>query len=590
MTFAGIVVTGAICLLVILLYFDLVKPLMAFLIVMLIFLFSGIIETSDMMAGFANEQIAVVTLLLILSDVIQKTGALDFLLRGLFNPNLSYKQFMLRLTASVSSVSGFVNNTPLVAILIPHTYEWARKKGISPSKVLLPLSYATILGGTITLVGTSTNLVVNGFLQESGHPGFNFFDFTIVGLPVTVLGIGFLLLIGVKLLPDRRDALSKFKDQSREYLVETIVPSSSAYVGKSVEDAGLRKLEGLFLVEIQRGDERIIPVGPKEIIEKDDALIFAGDTSTIIELLGKQANMVLPKHSQIADQENIQVVEVVISAQSSLVGKRVRNTNFRGKYDAAIVAINRDGVRLTGKIGEVILVAGDLLLLTTGKDFSIRSEEEQDFFVISQLKQIQQIQSWKGVLLFGGLFSVFTLAATGVVSLFQGLLLLLGLLAAARMLRFADLKKSFDLELYFILVFALAMGKAMHKSGLDSFIAEHMLNLLQPLNSSIAMLTAIYLLTNILAMLVSNKAAVAIAFPVALAACQAMGITDITPYILAIAFAGSAEFMTPYGYQTNLMVYGPGGYKFKDYIKVGWGLSLLYMVLCITILSWVYGV
>lgn len=590
MTFAGIVVTGAICLLVILLYFDLVKPLMAFLIVMLIFLFSGIIETSDMMAGFANEQIAVVILLLILSDVIQKTGALDFLLRGLFNPNLSYKQFMLRLTASVSSVSGFVNNTPLVAILIPHTYEWARKKGISPSKVLLPLSYATILGGTITLVGTSTNLVVNGFLQESGHPGFNFFDFTIVGLPVTVLGIGFLLLIGVKLLPDRRDALSKFKDQSREYLVETIVPSSSAYVGKSVEDAGLRKLEGLFLVEIQRGDERIIPVGPKEIIEKDDALIFAGDTSTIIELLGKQANMVLPKHSQIADQENIQVVEVVISAQSSLVGKRVRNTNFRGKYDAAIVAINRDGVRLTGKIGEVILVAGDLLLLTTGKDFSIRSEEEQDFFVISQLKQIQQIQSWKGVLLFGGLFSVFTLAATGVVSLFQGLLLLLGLLAAARMLRFADLKKSFDLELYFILVFALAMGKAMHKSGLDSFIAEHMLNLLQPLNSSIAMLAAIYLLTNILAMLVSNKAAVAIAFPVALAACQAMGITDITPYILAIAFAGSAEFMTPYGYQTNLMVYGPGGYKFKDYIKVGWGLSLLYMVLCITILSWVYGV
>jgi di/tricarboxylate transporter len=588
MTIPAIIVTLTVLLLIVLLYFDVVKAVMAFFIVILILLFSGVVATPDVMSGFANEQIAVVILLLILSDIIQRSGALDTLLSGIFNPALSYKRFMLRLTGSVASVSGFVNNTPLVAILIPHTYEWARKKGISPSKVLLPLSYAALLGGTITLVGTSTNLIVNGFLQETGHPGFGFFDFTVVGLPVAFLGIGYITLLGLRLLPDRRDALSNFKDQSREYLVETKIPANSGYIGKSVEEAGLRKLEGLFLVEIQRGEERIIPVGPKEIIEEDDALIFAGDTSTIIDLLGKNSDMILPKHSQLG-QENIQVVEVVISAQSSLIGKRVRNTNFRGNYDAAIVAINRDGSRLTGKIGEVILVAGDLLLLTTGKDFTIRAEEQQDFFVISQLKQIQRLQPWKGALLFGGLVAVFTSAAIGFTSLFEGLLLLLGILAAARMIRFTDLKKSFDLELYLILVFALALGKSMSNSGLDGLIASGMLSVIKPLNSPIAALAAVYLLTNVLAMLVSNKAAVAIAFPVTIAACQSMGVENVTPFVLAIAFAGSAEFMTPYGYQTNLMVYGPGGYKFKDYVKVGWGLSLLYMVMCIAILSWVYG-
>ncbi|MFN3917591.1 MAG: SLC13 family permease [Flavobacteriales bacterium] len=588
MTIPAIIVTLTVLLLIVLLYFDVVKAVMAFFIVILILLFSGVIATPDVMSGFANEQIAVVILLLILSDIIQRSGALDTLLSGIFNPALSYKRFMLRLTGSVASVSGFVNNTPLVAILIPHTYEWARKKGISPSKVLLPLSYAALLGGTITLVGTSTNLIVNGFLQETGHPGFGFFDFTIVGLPVALLGVGYIILLGLRLLPDRRDALANFKDQSREYLVETKIPTNSGYIGKSVEEAGLRNLKGLFLVEIQRGEERIIPVGPKEIIEDDDALIFAGDTSTIIDLLGKNSDMILPKYSQLG-QENIQVVEVVISAQSSLIGKRVRNTNFRGNYDAAIVAINRDGSRLTGKIGEVILVAGDLLLLTTGKDFTIRAEEQQDFFVISQLKQIQRLQPWKGALLFGGLVAVFTSAAIGFTSLFEGLLLLLGILAAARMIRFTDLKKSFDLELYLILVFALALGKSMSNSGLDELIASGMLSVIKPLNSPVAALAAVYLLTNVLAMLVSNKAAVAIAFPVTIAACQSMGVENVTPFVLAIAFAGSAEFMTPYGYQTNLMVYGPGGYKFKDYVKVGWGLSLLYMVMCIAILSWVYG-
>jgi di/tricarboxylate transporter len=588
MIFPASIVLIVLAFLVISLYYDLLKPVLVFFISALFFLITGVIDSKDLMSGFANEQIAVVLLLLLLSDIIRKTPVIDVAFNGMFRQEMSYRGFLAKMSATVSLVSGFVNNTPLVAIILPYVYDWARRKNISPSKVLIPLSYATILGGTITLVGTSTNLVVNGFATEAGLPSLGMFDFTPIGIPVAIVGVLYIIFIAPRLLPDRQDALKNFREKSREYVVETQVPRNSRLIGKTVEQAGLRKLEGLFLVEMIQGEERITPVSPKQRIEEGDILIFAGATSTIIDLLKSGSGLELPKYTHLPGQEMVEIVETVISYNSGLVGKIVKDTNFRGKYDAAIVAVNRNGERITGKIGEVELQTGDLLLLVTGKDFSSRAEEEQDFHVISQLRQIHNIAGWKVGVLFGGTASVFLLSALGILSLFVGLLILMSVIASIRLVKFTELKKSFDMDLFLILVLSLSLGKAITKSGLDDFFATNILDAVAPLGSNLAILAVIYFLTNVLAMLVTNKAAVAIMFPVALAASKSIG-ADPTPFVLAIAFAGSAEFMTPYGYQTNLMIYGPGGYKFKDYVKVGWGLSLIYMIVCVSILGYIYN-
>lgn len=573
--------------LIVVLYKDWVRPVIAFFIIALVLLITDTITTKDFMGGFANEQILVVLILIMLSDVIQRTAVMDLAFKNIFKPTMSYRGFLTLLGFVVAPISAFVNNTPLVAILMPYVYDWSKKKGISPSKVLIPLSYITILGGTITLVGTSTNLVVNGFVVDAGYPSLGMFDFTLVGVSVAIVGILYIAFLGPSLLPDRKDALSSFREKSREYVTETFLKPNSPLIGKTVEEAGLRKLQGLFLVEIIRGDERIAPVSPKQSLEANDKLIFAGETSTIIELIKTNNGIELPDSTRLSNSESMDVKEIVISSNSDLIGKIVKETNFRGKYDAAIIAVNRNGERITGKLGEVELMTGDLLLLITGDAFEERSANEQDFHIISSVDKIHKIPLYKTYTVLLGTAAAFIVSALGWLSLFESLLILMSVIAMMQIVRFNDLKRSFDVDMYLILVLALSLGKAIVNSGLDKEISTGMLNVVEPIGSNIAALAIIYLVTNILAMLVTNKAAVAIMFPVALSAAKTLGL-DPTPFFLAIAFAGCAEFMTPYGYQTNLMVYGPGGYKFKDYIKIGWGLSLIYFVVAVSILGYLY--
>lgn len=588
MTFSVILVLAVIFGMIISLYFDLVRPVFLFFSAVLIFFLFDVLKSEDLLAGFANEQIAVIFMLLFLSDILRRGNVLESFFSSFFHDGLGYRKFMAKMTGSVSLMSGLVNNTPLVAILMPYVYDWAKRKNISPSKVLIPLSYATIMGGTITLVGTSTNLVVNGFYVESGHESLGLFDFTIIGLPLTIIGVLFLVLFSWRLLPDRKDALGRFRESQREYIVETMVPKDSGIVGRSIEEAGLRNLKGLFLVEVIRGEKRLAPVSPKEIIEGGDKLIFAGQTETIVDLVQKNYGLVLPDQSQLPDREHKEIVEVVISAQSTLDGSLVKDSNFRGRFDAAIVAVNRNGERITGKLGEVRLKEGDLLLLVAGPDFSASVKSSNDLYLISQVKEIRQVPAWKSVLFIGSMVAAFGLSAFGIFSLFKGLLLVMAVIGLLRLVKFQELKNAFDVDLFLVLVFALAIGKSIHLSGADNYLAQGLLQLAGPFNSKVMILALLYLCTNILAMLVTNKAAVAITFPIAMALCSQLGISDPTPFVLAIAFAGSAEFMTPYGYQTNLMVYGPGGYKFKDYMRIGWGLSLLFFITTVLLLSWHY--
>lgn len=570
------------------LFKDLAKPVLIFLTANIVFLMTGISNSSDMLAGFANEQLLSVLLLLVISDVIRKSGLLDVVFKSLFPQKLSYQGFLLRKSIVVVSISGFVNNTPLVAILMPYVYEWCRKKNISPSKVMLPLSYATILGGTLTLIGTSTNLVVNGFVTEAGFKPLAFTDFTLTGIGVASVGISYLVFIMPKFLPDRAGLLENYNQSLREYIVETRIADNSPLIDKTIEQAGLRHLKGLYLAEIIRGEELIPAVGPTERIMARDVLIFAGETATIVDLLQSNPGLSLPGSIMKEGKEKANVVECIISAQSTLIGQTFRESNFRALYNASVVAISRNGERLRGKLGQHVLEQGDLLLLMTGSDFDERSNATNDIFVINRLKDITNFSFKKSIILGLGILSAFVLSAIGVFTLFKALLLILCLIGLLNFGRYSELKNSLDLDLFFVLALSLGFAKAMHNSGLDATIASIIKESALQLDHPVALLFIVYLSTNVLSMLVSNKAGVAIMFPVTVSLLQLMNIENPTPYFLAIAFAGSAEFMTPYGYQTNLMVYGPGGYRFLDYIRAGWVLSLMSMLASVSILATIY--
>jgi di/tricarboxylate transporter len=581
-----IIVLLVIAFMLISLYRDLMQPALVFLMAILVFFFTGIITIEEILSGVSNESILLIFLLIIVSEIIKKTTVLNIAIDKLLRPGLSYKAFIARLSAMVSFTSGWINNTPLVAFMMPYVLEWSSKKGISASKVLIPLSYAALMGGTITLIGTSTNLIVNGLSMEAGNPSLYLFNFAWVGIPASVIGMLYLVFWGSKLLPDRKNILDEFSEQTREYLVETIIPPMSKLTGKTIEQANLRNLRDLFLVQILRDDMIIAPVSPTEVIQKNDHLYFAGDTKKILNLVEGTKNLVLPFGSKMINQNKNNIIEVVIPNNSKLRNQTAKSFDFRKKYDAAIIAIQRNGEKLSGPLGEIPFKVGDMLLLVTGNNFT--AENDQDLNVITKVKQIDRMPNWKIYWFFIFLAGAFALSVAKMLSLFVGLLVVIAYTSVVKMVKLDEVKRSIDFNLFFTLVLALAVGKAITNSGLASLFGDTLIGFFK--SSPLYSLIALYILTNIISMFVTNAAAVAITFPVAMAVAGELGISDIRPFILVIAYAASAEFMTPFGYQTNLMVYGPGGYKFKDYVKVGFPISVIYLIVTIGILSFVFDI
>ncbi|NQT76752.1 MAG: SLC13 family permease [Bacteroidetes bacterium] len=551
----------------------------------------GILSPGEIMAGFANVQIAVILLLLILGDMIRKTSVVAILFDRMFRKSRSYKGFMWRMTILVGGFSAFLNNTPLVAIMMPYLYRWGKKNNIPVSKLLIPLSYAAILGGCATLIGTSTNLIVNGLVEDQTvFPEFTslgLFDFSIVGVPMILIGFVYLIFFAEKLLPVRKDAMDDFSAKSREYMVEVLVRKTSGMIGKSVGEAGLRNLEGLFLAEIIRESEVIRPVSPSTFIREGDILLFAGDTQTIVEMIDSDSGLQLSQVGMFAKKPHTEVLEIVISHNSTMITKTVRETNFRGKYDAAIIAIHRNGEKVSGKIGNVKLNAGDVLLLLVGDDFNNLSSETLDFYLISKIKDFRKLKPYKLVVLLGGIALAILLSALNVISLFMALTILLILVMILKIASPKDVHKSLDLNLGIIIALSLALGIAMVKTGLAHIIADNFIRALEPFGV-IGLLAGIFVITNLLASYITNKASVALIFPISITVASDLGLSDPTPFILIVAFAGAANFITPIGYQTNLMVYGPGGYAFKDFFKIGFPLTVLYAITTVTILYYYY--
>ncbi|MCB0807153.1 MAG: SLC13 family permease, partial [Bacteroidales bacterium] len=457
------------------LYIEIVGPAFTFLIGIIILGIFGILTPSEILSGLANDQVAVIILLLLIGDIIRKTDIIDWVFDKLFRETKTYRVFMSKMIFVVAGFSAFLNNTPLVAIMMPYVHRWSQRNDIPASKLLIPLSYAAILGGCATLIGTSTNLIVNGLVTDEqivpGLEPLELFDFTLVGLPMIIVGSVYLIFFGNRLLPAKKDVIDDFSSKAREYLVEAELRSNSKIIGKTLEEAGLRSLKGLYVVEISRGVHRLSAVSPTVILQEGDVLVFAGDTNTIAEMINSDIGLSLTQVGMFAKKTHTEVVEVVVSHNSTLISKTVRQAGFRGKFDAAILGVHRNGEKVTGKIGDVKLKAGDVLLLLTGDDFTKRSNDTKDFYLISRVREFRKLELWKSLTLIGGLLGAIALAALNVISLFMGLMVLMILIQILKIASPKDIPKSIDYNLALIIVLSLALGTAMIKTGMADLIA-----------------------------------------------------------------------------------------------------------------------
>lgn len=571
----------------ILIYRQTLKPTITLLLANLVFVLTGIIGVKELLAPLANESIISILLLILLAAGIRENFEIEMLFDRVYRNIKNYRSFLLAMMTKVAVISSLMNNTPVVAAMTPYVFNWGLKNRIAPSKLLIPLSYATICGGMITLIGTSTTLVLNGFLMGNGLSPLNVLNIFIIGVSVTIAVLLYIVLFGHKLLPEKPHLLEEFSKNRKEFLIETNLAPDSGLVGKTITEGNLRNLPGAYLVEIIRKQRIISPVAPTQQIDSNDVLIFAGNTREIVDLVTSDRGLNLPEEASLPEQENHRLVEVVVSDNSSLVGLKIKESDFRNRYNAAIVGMHRNGERLSGKIGNQTIHAGDVLLLFAGAQFEDHLDLYRDLFVVSQLREKNKPGRHKIIALCLMALIALFLLVSGSFSLVISLLIIFAVMAGFKMISMQDVKREVDLNLLAILVFSLAMGTAVVKSGAGSLIADLLVRYLPNWGTS-GVLIALLLVTCILTSFISNVGAVSVTFPIAFALEESLAI-GAGAFYMGIAFAASAAFLTPIGYQTNLMVYGPGGYNFKDFFKIGLPVTAIYLTVVFVMLRWLYS-
>lgn len=556
-----------------------VPPDVAFLGAAVLLALMGIISPAEAFAGFANEGVLTVAVLFVVAAGLRETGVLDFLGHRVLHRARTESGVLARLTAVVLPASAFLNNTPIVAMFLPMVIDWCRRNRVSPSRLLIPLSFLAILGGTCTLIGTSTNLVVNGLLIEHGHPGMRLFELGKIGIPYALVGVAYLFLAGRVLLPERKELLEQLGESRREYLAEMLVEPGCRLVGQSVEAAGLRQLPGLFLIEIDRDGQFIAPVAPDDVIQANDRLVFTGIVSSIIELerIPGLLPVADPAYEVSSRQRGRRLCEAVISANSPLVGKNIREADFRAVYGAAVVAVHRGGSRVGRKVGDIRLRPGDTLLLQTDRHFLRAHRNDPAFYLVSAVadwRPLRRDRSWIALLLFAALL---VLMSTGLVPVVLAAALIAVLMVVLGCISGGEARSSIQWQVLVTIAAAFGVGTALEKSGAATAFAGTLVEATGPWGPTAA-LAAIYLLGTILTGMITNNAAAVLMFPFCLETARLYQISPL-PLVIALILAASASFMTPIGYQTNMMVYGPGGYRFTDFLRIGTPLSVLLWIM-----------
>ncbi|WP_031434933.1 SLC13 family permease [Methylomarinum vadi] len=574
MIWQGWLSLGAVVGVLLTLIFTRVAPHLVMMAALTVLSVCGVLTSQEALAGFSNSGLITVAAMFVIAAGMHASGAVDLLVNSLLGQPRGVRAALTRIFAPVVLLSAFLNNTPVVATMIPALHAWTRKIGISPSQVMIPLSYCAILGGTLTLIGTSTNLMVNGLYQTlTGATGFSLFSISAVSLPVAMMGLSFMWLFFPKWLPNRDQ--DKALANLREFTLEVSVAPHGPLVGKTVEEAGLRNLKRVYLIEIERDDTVITAVPSEEKLHGGDRLVFAGDTEAISLLL--RINGIVPSVDNNAHLQSLTaqrpercLVEAVVSPHCEAVGNAIRDARFRDRYGAAVLAVARNGERIKGNLGSIILQAGDTLLLEARPAFVSRQRYNKDFLLINDLNT-ETPRHERAYLAWAILISVVSAVGVGYISMLNAALIGAGLMIIMGCCSVNQAERSLDLAVILTIAASFSLGAALQKTGVANFLADSIIDLSGGKGWLLLILT--YLTVSLLTEVITNNAAAILMLPVVLEITEKSGLNS-EPFVFAIMIAASASFATPLGYQTNLMVYGPGGYRFTDFLKVGVPMNL----------------
>ena len=552
----------------------LAPPSLALLGAAIVLMVLGVTEPEQALSGFANPAPFTVGALLVVARAVHETGALAPALSTMLGGGRSFVRAGVRLLVPTAVASAFLSNTSIVAILTPAVLEWTDRQGMPPSRYLMPLSFAAVLGGTMTVLGTSTNVAVAGLVESAGMAPIGLFEVAKLGLPLTVVGLVVIIVLAPRVLPPRAGPRGSLGAGSREYTVEMVVEPGGALDGAEVESGGLRSLSGVYLVELERPGYTIAPVSPRTVLRGEDRLRFVGRVDDVVDLHtidGLRSS----EDGQLAQlgTDTGAIYEVVLGQSSPVVGQTIRDSEFRGHYQAAVLAVHRAGRRIDAKLGDVQLRVGDTLLLIGGDDFESQWGEQPDFLLVSGVGDLARRGIQRRAFVVAPIVVVMVaLAGTGVLTLLEAALLAALSVVALRVLTPIQARNAIDLDIVVTIAAAFGLAAAIQQSGLADQFAMGIVDIFEGLGPR-GVLLGLVLATIVLTELVTNSAAAVLMFPVAIAAAQATGL-DPRSTAIAIAITASASFLTPIGYQTNIMVYGPGGYRFADYARLGAPLSL----------------
>ena len=584
MTLPALLTLATIVFAFVILIFGFAPPEIALLSAVILLTSLQVIPTDIAFQGFSNEGMLTIAALFIVASGVRETGALTKITHLIFGKPTSERGALGRLILPTLLSSAFLNNTAIVATLMPAVNDWAKRIHISTSKLLMPLSFASILGGMCTLIGTSTNLVVTGLLTEMRNiypdlPIIGMFDITPVAVLVAFPCAFLLWILAPILLPDRKPPISS-SDDLREYTMEVMLPNGSTLGGKSIEDAGLRHLPGCFLMEIIRHGEILPAVDSALLLQEDDRLVFVGDVDAMVDLQQFPGLAAAPDQVFKLNGARVkrQILEAVISTRHPLLGLSIRESGFRNRYNAVVIAVARAGERVAGRIGDIILQSGDVLLLEAPQDFIQSQRNRTDFILVSNVDGAHPPRFDRAGIASGIMVSLIAIMAFGWLPPITAAFLAAGGMVLTRCCTIIEARQALDLSVLVTIAAAFGLGSAVEHTGLNQWIAEQIISM--GLSSPWIALLCIYGLTFLFTELITNSAAAVLTVPIAIALAVDLNV-DPTPFIIAIMISASASFLTPVGYQTNLMVMNSGGYLPRDYMKLGWPLSLMVAIISI---------
>jgi di/tricarboxylate transporter len=551
-----------------------IAPDIVFVGALTLLMLTGVLTPEAALAGLGNPGLATVGVLYVVVSGLVDTGGIHALGVRLLGQPKSVAGAQTRLMLPVMGLSAFLNNTPVVAMMVPFVEDWAKRCRIPVSKLMIPLSYAAIFGGVCTIIGTSTNLIVNGMLEKSpDHEGFGFFEIGLVGAPLALVGFLFVLITSRWLLPDRSSPLRQ-PDNAREYTLEMLVEAGSPLIDRNLEEAGLRNLPHAFLAEIERGGTVLPAVSPQVRLQADDRLLFVGVVESLVELVRLRG--LVPAPDQLfkldAPRAERRFFEVVLSPSSPIVGKTIREGEFRTLYDAVVIAVARNGERVKGKLGDIRLRLGDTLLVESRPSFLRRQRNSGEFLLVSEVRNAKVPRHDRAGIAVAILVGMIALATFEVLSMLEAAMVAAGLMILTRCTTSSSARSRVDWSVLTVIGASLGLGQALATSGAAESIASAWIGLVG--DSPWLALLAIYVICSIFTEVITNNAAAVLVFPIAEATAVSLGVS-VLPFAVVIMMAASASFATPIGYQTNLMVYGPGGYRFTDYVRIGLPLNIL---------------